>query len=299
MAERTNTMNRILYILLITVVTTSCKYSRSAGKDLISGITTAGKDLSCEDVYITVDNEKTSKNTFIYGETFVIYFNDIEGFAVENGNVFPCMEIIIKEQEGDTLMKADDLYENNTEGFNYKPLKLSADLTVAAPLRSKGNYTMIININDKKGDGSFTTRYDFDIIENGNIKIETTNTTYNEVYLFSQGKNKVITENKIDFDDNIYIIIEGLKGFKEENGYVFPGLKLQGTDSLNNLILDYDDLFTEYDETGIELSDFISRVSAHFKITGTFFNNPLHCELRIWDKKSDAEIEVTTDMSLK
>ncbi len=291
-------MKKILFILFITIGFTSCKFNRSAGQDLISGITTAGKDLSCEDVYITVNNEKTRKNTFIYGETFVIYFNDIEGFAVENGNVYPRMEIILKEQEGDTLMMADDLYENNTEGFNYKPLQLSADLTLAAPLRSKGNYTMIINISDKKGDGSFTTRYDFDVAENENIKVKTTNTTYNEVYLFSQGKNIVITDNKIDFDDNIYMIIEGLQGFKEENGCVFPGMKLQGTDSLNNLILDYDDLFTEYDDKGIEVSDFISRVSAHFKITGTFFNNPLHCELRVWDKKSDAKIEVTTDMIL-
>ena len=292
-------MRKTFFLLLATVVFTGCKFSRSAEKDLISWLTTAGKDLSCNDVYIAVDDNETKRNSFIYGETFVIYFNDITGFAVENGNVFPGMEIIIREKEGDTLMKADDLYEGYTEGMNYSPLKLTADLTVATPLRSKGKYTMIINISDKKGDGTFTTSFDFDVIENENIMVKPSNVTYDEVYIFSQGKNKVITDNKIDFEDNIYVIIEGLKGFREENGNVFPGLEMKAVDARNNLVLDYDDLFTEYNETGIAVSDFTSRVSAHFKITGTFFNNPLHCELKVWDKKSNAGIAVTTDMNLK
>lgn len=292
-------MRKTLFLLLASVVFTGCKFSRSAGKDLISGLTTAGKDLSCNDVYIAVDNDETKRNSFTYGETFVIYFNNITGFAVENGNVFPGMEIIIREKEGDTLMRADDLYEGYTEGMNYSPLKLTADLTVATPLRSKDKYTMIINISDKKGDGTFTTSFDFDVIENENIMVKPSNVTYDEVYIFSQGKNKVITDNKIDFEDNIYVIIEGLKGFREENGSVFPGLEMKAVDARNNLVLDYDDLFNEYNETGIAVSDFTSRVSAHFKITGTFFNNPLHCELKVWDKKSNAAIAVTTDMNLK
>jgi hypothetical protein len=294
-----NKLRIIFFILLATVVFTGCKFSRSAGKDLISGLTTAGKDLSCNNVYIAVDNDETKRNTFIYGETFVIFFNDITGFAIENGNVFPGMEIIIREKDGDTLMRADDLYEGYTEGMNYSPLKLSSDLTVASPLRSKGKYTMIVNISDKKGDGTFTTSFDFNVIENENIKVKPSNVTCDEVYIFSQGKNKVITDNKIDFEDNIYVIIEGLTGFKKENGYVFPGLEMKAVDARNNLVLDYDDLFAGYNETGIAISDFTSRVSAHFKITGTFFNNPLHCELKVWDKKSNASIMVTTDMNLK
>ncbi len=48
-----------------------------------------------------------------------------------------------------------------------------------------------------------------------------------------------------------------------------------------------------------DLSDFTSRVSAHFKTTGTFFNNPPYCELKMWNKKNNASIIVTTDMNLK
>jgi len=292
-------MRKTFLLLLVTVVFTGCKFSRSAEKNLISGLTSAGKYLSCDDVYISIDNDKTKRNKFIYGESFVIIFNGIKGFAIENGNVFPGMEMIIREKGGDTLMMADDLYEGYNEGMNFDLLQLSANLSVANPIKSDGKYTMIANIYDKKGNGTFSTKFDFDVIRNENIRVISSNATYDEVYLFSQGKNKIIPDNKIDYEDNIYIIIEGLKGFKEENGSVFPGLELKAVDSRNNLILDYDDLFAEYDETGIAVSDFSSRVSAHFKITGTFFNNPLHCELKVWDKRSKVSIAVTTDMSLK
>jgi environmental stress-induced protein Ves len=81
-------------------------------------------------------------------KTFILLLASVvfTGYAVENGNVFPGMEIIIRKLEGDTLMKADDLYEGYTEGMKYSPLKLTADLTVVTPLRSKDKYTMIIII---------------------------------------------------------------------------------------------------------------------------------------------------------
>ncbi len=292
-------MRTALSVILISVVLTGCKFSRSVEKDLVSGLTSTGSDLTCENVYLTVNNERTTRNSFIYGETFYICFNDIKGFAVENGNVFPGMEIIITDPEGDTLMQTDDLYEEYTEGMNYSPLQLTADLTVADPIRSKGEYTLTVNIRDKKGKGTFSSKLDFNVTENEKITVKPMDVSYNEIYLFSQGKNNVITDNVIGFDDNIYIIVEGLKGFREENGNIFPGLELKGSDSRNNIILDYDDLFVDYSETGIAVSDFASRVSAHFKITGTSFDNPLHCELTVWDKKSSARLMVNTDMILK
>jgi hypothetical protein len=292
-------MRTTFIIILLLFALTGCKFSKSIKKDLVSGLTSTGSDLSCEDIWLSVNDEKITRNSFIYGETFIILFNDIQGFATENGYVFPGMEIIITDQEGDTMMYSDDLYSGYTEGMNYSPLQLSADFTVATPIKSKGEYSLSVKIWDKKGEGTFKSRLDFDVTENDRITVKPAGVSYDEVYLFSQGKNKVITNNEIEFDDNIYIIVEGLKGFMEENGIVFPGLELKATDSRGNPILDYDDLFVDYSETGIDASEFASRVSAHFKITGTDFNNPLHCEFMVWDKKSNARIRAAADMIVK
>ena len=206
-------MRTTLFVILISMILTGCKFSRSVEKDLASGLTSTGSDLSCEDVYITIDDEKTTRNTFVYGETFYICFDDIKGFAVENGNVFPGMEIVITDPEGNTLMSADDLYEEYTEGMNYSPLQLTADLTVANPIKSKGEYTLTINIRDKKGNGTFRSEFDFSVVENDKIAVQAKDVSCDEVYLFSQGQNRVITDNAINSDDNIYLIVEGLKGF--------------------------------------------------------------------------------------
>lgn len=292
-------MKTTFFAVLISIVLTGCQFSKSVKKNLISGLTTTGNNLSCDDVFLSVNNEKTYRNSFIYGETFILNYNDIQGFTKENKYVFPGLKLVIIDQTGDTVMQTDDLYSEYPGGMNYTPLLLTADLTVASPIKSKGTYTLFVKIWDKKGNGTFKSKFDFQVRENDQIAIVASKVSCDEIYIFSKETKKVITDNKIKFNDNIYMIFEGLSGFKEESGLVFPGLSLHAADSVNNVILNYEDLFSEYTKTGLAITDFNTQVSAHFKITGTEFKNPLHFELVIWDKKSDARIKATTNMTLE
>lgn len=292
-------MRKALFVLCIPVIITGCKFSRSVEMDLLSGLTSAGKDLSCEEVYMEVNEERTTRSRFIYGETFFIFFDNVTGLVSEKGNFFPGMAISVTDIAGDTLLTADDLYEGYTEGMNFSPLRLSADLTVADPIKSKGEYKLTIFIWDKKGTGTYRSELNFEVIQNDKIEARTKGVTYSELYLYSQGYNKVITDNLINYDDNIYIIAEGLKGFYEENGKVYPGMQLIGTDSQGEIILSYDDLFADYTGSDIDASEFSARVSANFRLTGMEFNNPLRCEVKIWDKRSNVSLTVTTEMIVK
>jgi hypothetical protein len=292
-ARNMKTFLRLYSLFLVFAV---CNFSRSVKKDFISGVYSAGSNISCKEVYLTVNGIRTQRNSFIYGETFVLNFSDVTGFTKENGNVFPGMIMTVINPSGDTLMQTDDLISGYPTGMNYSPLVLTADLTVAAPIKSGGEYTVIINIRDRKGTGTYKSTFDFKVIKNDKIPVESSKVTYDEIYIYSQGKDKVITDNKIKFNDNIYIIIEGLKGFRETGGMVFPGLKFKAADSEGNILIGNDDLFTDYDTSGVASADLAQRVSAHFRIPGTQFNNPLHCELTVWDKKSDARVIVLADM---
>jgi hypothetical protein len=292
-------MKTTISTILIVMILSGCRFSKSVKKDLISGLTTTGSVLTCDDVYLSVNNERTTRNTFYYGEMIHLIFSDIQGFTRENGNSFPSMDILVTSTSGDTVLNANDLYSEYTSGMDYTPLELTADITIASPIRSGGHYTLLVSIKDKKGPGTYTSRLNFSVKANDRLKIETNGVSLNEAYLYSQGNNRIINDGKIKFDDNIYLIIEGLKGFKEENGMVFPGLSLNIIDSARNVILNIDDLFSEYDATGIAASDFTSRVSAHFKLTGDQANNPLHCVMDIHDKKSNASVNVSTDLILE
>jgi hypothetical protein len=296
---KSRSMKTTFALFLICLILTGCNFSKNAKKDLMSGLSSTGNNISCDDVYLTVNDERTTRNSFIYGETFFLNFSDVTGFAKENGNVFPGMVLVVVNPAGDTLMKTNDLMSKYPEGMNFSPLLLTADLTLAAPIKSKADYTAIVNIWDRKGKGTYRSKFDFKVLENDKITVESSKVTYDEIYLFSQGNDKVITDNKIKFNDNIYLIVEGLKGFSEAEGMVFPGLSIKASDSANKVLLESEDLFLDYSVSGVAAADLAERVSAHFSIPGPQFNNPLHCELIVWDKKSDARVKVKTDMVLE
>ncbi|MBA4323111.1 MAG: hypothetical protein C0408_09875, partial [Odoribacter sp.] len=158
--------------LLFLVALSGCQFSKSVQKDLISGLFMTGDGLSCDDVYLSVNNQKTERSTFIYGEKFLLNFNNIEGFKKDNDHVFPAMTLLVVSKTGDTVLQTNDLYSDYPDGMNLSPLLLTADVTVANPMKSNGEYTLFVNIWDKKGSGKFTAKFEFKIKSNDQILIE-------------------------------------------------------------------------------------------------------------------------------
>jgi hypothetical protein len=288
-----------LTLLMTVVILTGCQFSKSVKKDLISGLLTTGDGLSCDNVYLTVDSVRRELPAFTFGEKISLNFNNIEGFKKENGAVFPGMKIYVISTAGDTVLNTDDLYSEYKGGVTLSPLLLLADLTVASPIRSNNEYSLHVNIWDKKSTGKFNAKLNFKVTPNRFLNIESNIVKYDEIYLFSKERGKVIPGNNIRSGENTYIIFEGLSGFKAENGNVNPGLSLKATDSEGKIVLSFDDLFAEYSADGLTLDDFNNRVSSHFNLNGIELKNPLHCELVIWDKKSPARLKASADLVVK
>jgi hypothetical protein len=288
-------MKKFIYLIaIITLSFTGCKSKNSTDIDKTTGLTTEGSKLTCGNVFISINGRKVENNVFTYGERFYVNYDDIKGLSRNRNKVLPGMKIAIINSKGDTIMKTDDVYSEITDGFELQPFQLAADLTVASPIQSGNDYTLFIKIWDKKGKGNLISKFDFKVKTNEQILAEPTNVTYNEIYIYSQKHGKVVRDGRIKFDDNIYIILEGLKGLKADNGKVFPGLSLRITDSKKALITDFGDLFAEYSATGVDEADVFMRASAKFKIEQADMVNPLDCEVIIWDKKSPAKIKIKT-----
>lgn len=285
-------------LCLITIISlvffAGCKSKKTTDIDEPTGLKTEGSDLTCKNVFISINGRKVENNIFTYGERFYVNYDDIKGFSRTRNKALPGMKIAIINVKGDTIMKTDDIYSEITDGFELQPFQLAADLTVASPVQSGNDYTLFIKIWDKKGKGTLISKFDFKVKTNEQIQAEPTNVTYNEIYIYSQKHGKIVRDGKIKFDDNIYIILEGLKGMKSENGKVFPGLSLRITDSKKTIITDFDDLFAEYSQSGVDEADVFMRASAKFKIEQADMVNPLDCEVIIWDKKSPAKIKIRT-----
>ena len=155
---------------------------------------------------------------------------------------------------------------------------------------------MIVNIWDKKGKGTFSGEVDFKVIPNEILKVEADQVKYDEIYLYSNVRNVVITDNKIKFNENTSLTFEGLTGFSNENDLVFPGMSLSARDNDNNTLFEYDDLFADYSESGIPVLDFLSGISSSFTLNAGEYKTPVHFVVIVWDKKGEAKISVEADL---
>lgn len=287
---------RTLSIAIGLLSVISCDFRKSVSKDLVTGMVTKGDGLSSEDVYLTTGDETIQRNTFTYGEELSLSFNNIEGFERIDNHVFPGMSLIVISENGDTVLKNLDLYAGLASGTDHSPLLLTSEVTVADPIHSNGEYTLFVNIWDKKGDGVFTAELDFDVVPNDQIDIECNHITYREIYLYSQQRQRVITNNTAGFNENVFMMFEGLEGFVKEGEMISIGLSLTVKDSEGNLIVNEGDLM---DASGMDYSEVHSQLAPNFILTGSQINNPVECEINIWDKKGEGSIKTSTQLQIE
>jgi hypothetical protein len=290
-------MKTSLIFFFLLIAASGCNFNKSVKVDLISGLATKGDIISCDDVYITVNDQKVERSTFIYGEEFFLNFNDIKGFKRLDGKVFPGMDLFVFGESGDTVFSATDLYKGNPDGFGQESILLTSKLIVARPIHSGKSYKMSVKIWDKKDKGTFSANFDFKVTASQSIKVESSMVTYDEIYMFSKEKEKVINDNIITANDENYLLFEGLKGFSEIEGKVYPGLSMKVTDEAGAEVLNYEDLFSDYTSAGLDYADFNERVTSSFVIPAGEVKNPLHLQVLIWDKKSPAKLGVSADLT--
>ena len=274
----------------------SCNFAQSVNKDLVTGLVTRGNGLVCDEVYLASEREVLKRNTFVYGEAFIVNFDGIEGFNRTNENAFPGMQLVVVSQQGDTVMHHKDLYADYTEGIEFSPLDLYAEITVADPIHSKGEYKLFVNIWDKKGKGTFRANLDFTVVPNDKIKITSNQISYNEIYIFSKEKGKTITNNRVGFNETIFLLFEGLKGLIVESETVYFGLSIIIQDADGNLILSEEDLIGD---DGKSYPEIHSQLAPNFILTGSQISNPVTCEISVWDKRGAASIKASTQLNVK
>ena len=276
---------KLLFLSVFALIITSCNFSKSVKKDFITGLASKGNMLSCDDVFVSVNGDVVHRNTFTYGEVFIVNFNGISGFESVNGTSSPGMKITVVDMEGDTVLKADDLYNEEVKAST---MLLQSILTVGNPIHSNKTYKLYVNIWDKNGKGTFKTMFKFDVIPNENIKTTKTETVKcKEIYFMSEKTRTVITSDRINLNENIFWHFEGLDGFEVKNNNVNLGLSLIAVNSIGDTIMNYPDL---YKDAEITFEEFNSLLSPYFVFTKVYENQPYKCTTTIWDKNGEAKL---------
>ncbi len=283
----------LLTIPLLICALCACDFNVSYEKDFTTGIETMGSGLSCDDVYLSIQDNRVERTSFLYGETFHLNFNNITGFNEIDSKVYPSLEILVTAQNGDTVMYSPDIY-NNVEGTDISPLLLNHYLTVANPIHSGKRYNMRSTVRDKRGKGIFTAKLKIDIQADKNIKIESNSISYDEVYLFSKERNSTITDGKIKYNEEVNMMLEGLRGFKEENGKVHIGMSIKAYDTSGNVILNEEDLFSE----PVDAESLKSRLMSSVIFYEGSSDQKVTFETKVWDKLDNGKISATTSLEV-
>jgi len=283
-------MKLLSFLFLFTISFTGCEFNKSVHKDLVTGMTTAGDGLSCNNVYITVNDQKVKSTTFKYGQQFFLNFDNIEGFNKEGGSAFPGMRIRVISEDGDTLLSSTDLYADQEGGTEFVNILLRGKLSVGTPIHSGKEYTMLTDIWDKKGKGVFTARMNFEVVPDEDIDINSNKIEFDEVYVWSYSDEEVITDHKIRLNEKGIIIFEGITGLTEIEGKVFPGLHVKAIDAAGIIVLNEEDLLAEVGVKGVPAEDIAAQVTSSFTFKGSEIQSPIDFQAMIWDRQSDATI---------
>lgn len=284
-------------ILLLTTFT-ACEVNQSTSKNLITGVSSRGDGLSCEDVIIQVNGETESRNEFVYGENVEFIFSDIYGFQKEDGKDFPGLSMYIVHNEKDTVLAETDLFADLTEGVDFSPLQLTAKFIAKLSFDKEDKYITFIKVWDKKGTGTFSYEFPFVVKENTVLTVKPSELNADNIYLWNETKKQMMVNNTINKNETIILLVEKPTGLKEIDGRVYPQFSIHITDENDTEIVANDNVLAQYEANGIDAKDVPElQLSATFKFDGTV--NPVKLHSVILDKTTGNKINISTTLEVE
>ena len=291
---------KLISLIFITAVFTSCEFNQSVNKDLTTGAYSRGDGIGCDNVKIQINGDVDNRNEFIYGEKVNFIFNDIKGLKKENGIVFPGLSMFIVKNENDTVLQHQDLFANLENGTDLSPLQLQANFTSALPNKNNEKYKIFINIWDKKGKGTFQYELPFSVKKNELLSIAASNLDYTKIYLWDETRKTVVVKKEVSVQSTLILILEGLDGLEVMDNKVFPSFSIDITDNNGNQILSNSNILEQYRETGVDYDAF---KNGQLPVTITFssgqINNPCRLKASLKDLNSERNIVITSELEIK
>jgi len=289
---------RLLFLLIVIATFSSCQFNQSVNTDLITGAYSRGDGIGSDDILIEINGTVENRNEFSYGEKVNIIFNNITGLKSIDNKTYPSLSMHIVKNETDTIFSNPNLLNSLNNGTDLSPIKLQANFSTGLPYKNNEKYKVLIEITDKKGDGKFNYELPFTIKENDLLNIENNEIGYSNIYLWNETLKQPVFNNNINSEHIYFLILDNIHGLEVTNEKVFPIFSLDLTDSQNNKILFTPNLFSAYEEEGVNPDDLKSQLTAKLTFTKGQINNPCKFIAKLNDKNSSKTINISTELNI-
>jgi len=132
---------------------------------------------------------------------------------------------------------------------------------------------------------------------NTGLKITNNGLTYDVSYL--SFANQKTTDNEFPLDTTIDLIIGGIKGYTEKDSMVYIGASLSVFDKENKQILNYPDLFSDYETTGVTPAQ-AEAITLTLRTGKPMVAGESYIwKSKIWDKKGKGEINSEVEIKIR
>ena len=278
----------ICFLQLLTIhLIFSTGFAKNSNGDLII----ESNGLSLNDAYLSSYGQRFSSNQLQFQTKVKLNLDGIRGYAIKDDKVFIGCSMQVIDKYGKALLNETDLFpgddglERNTAGNLY------LNLVVGTPMRLGASYTWIVKVWDKVGHGEVRIELKFKVIETSDkVGIDVNARGLKARSVFVTNQNGAIQSNKVSYLERIKLNFYDLKGFTKKAGKVFVGGSMIVSDSQGNTVLEYSDLFADYDQTGVEPA---AAEKLHLLLT---VGDPLKkgeiytWKSKVWDKAGKGEI---------
>jgi hypothetical protein len=291
-------MKNLLYLVFASILISACNFNHSESLDSVTGMSTKGDGLSSDEPFIEIEGVTVNRNSFSYGEKVWIMFNNVQGLERNNDRAHVGLSIKITNTLTNKVeVEEDDLFADRADGFEETPLLVKANFLAAFPYKDNEKYKIDVRIWDKDGTGEFTMSMPFTIHESELINVKSKQIEYSSVYLWNETKQIALVDNKIDMSDKLLIIFDGLKGFSEEGGSVYPTVSLELIDDAGTVIISEDNLLSDVVQSGVGPEELAGQLPLSVAF-GRKIKSPAHLKVIIADQISNERLILVSDLEV-
>jgi len=290
---------RTLFFLVSVFFVNACQFSQSIDKDLKTGAVSRGNGLACEGVYIQIDDKNVNRNEFVFGEHIHLIFSSVTGFESIDSKVYPKLSMSIIQNDMDTVYYEPNLLHEFKAGFKETTLDLHADFSANLPHANQEKYKLSVKIWDEHSNNTFTYELPFTIKLNDLLKVDSKGIKYTEIYLWDAALSRYVVQHKINRNQNIMLVFEGIQGLETISDKVFPVFSIKLADKHGKILLSNPNLLSDYETVGIDPEVLKSRLAAEISDIEGEFTNPLFLTVQVKDANSVKQLTVKTELTVE
>lgn len=102
-----------------------------------------------EATLVNGENQVTTSNVVSMNEKIALVVNDIENYEEKEGRVFPVLDLIVTNKDGETTLEGKDILASEEGYLPQDAAVMRGTITVGNPMRSGETYHAKMTITDK------------------------------------------------------------------------------------------------------------------------------------------------------